>query len=200
MTMRISKKYLIELVKKNPSESSIQRVIKRDLSLLSEAYAYPQSEYICFSEFPIGNGFTDFVVFTGRSRMEVFVIEIKGADFNFSNSNYYGNMSLKINEAAQQIRRRLGYINENYKEFKSLAHKVREQVEVGKSLYNSQLGPWGPLEVDPNKEICVNGILIGGRCRDDLYESKLRHEFEKISSSKIRIESWDSWLKKLTRE
>ncbi len=138
-------------MQENLIENVIHGVVKEDLSLLSEVYAYPQTEYICFSEFPIGNGFADFVIFTGRSRMEVIIIEIKGADFKFSNSNSYKNMSSKINEAAQQIRRKLNFINANYNEFRFFVHGIREQVESGKSMYNSLLGPNGYLHVDPKK-------------------------------------------------
>ena len=200
MKERISKKRFSHLIQENAIENVIQGLFKEDMSLLSEVYAYPQAEYICFSEFSIGDGFADFVVFTGRSRMEVIVIEIKGADFSFSNSSSYRNMSFKINEAAQQVRRKLNFINANYNEFRAFVHKVREQVELGRNIYNSLLGPNGYLHVDPNKDICVSGVLIGGNCKDDLYESKLRHEFETTSSSKIRVESWDSWMRKLTRE
>jgi hypothetical protein len=84
--------------------------------------------------------------------------------------------------------------------FHSPTIAVREQVELGINIYNSLLGPNDYLHVDPNKDICVSGVLIGGNCKDDLYESKLRHEFETTSSSKIRVESWDSWMRKLTRE
>ncbi len=94
--------------------------------------------------------------------MEVIVIEIKGANFSFSNSSSYRNMSFKINEAAQQVRGKLNFIQKNYNEFRAFVHKVREQVELGRNIYNSLLGPNGYLHVDPNKDICVSGVLIGG--------------------------------------
>lgn len=200
MNQKISKKHLSSIIQENVIEKDIQEVLAKDLSFLSEVYAYPQQEYICFSEFPIGEGFADFVVFTGRSRMEVIVIEVKGANFNFSNSNSYRNISSKINEAAQQVRKKLNFIDANYKDFRTFVHSVRDSVELGKIMYNSLLGPCGELNVDPRKDIRVSGVLIGGRCKDDLYESRLRHEFENTTSPTIRIESWDSWIRKLTRE
>ena len=148
----ISKKSLSKLINESVSEKIIQQMIKEDLSLLSEVYAHPNSEYICFSEFPIGAGVADFVVFTGRSRMEVIIIEVKGANFNFSTLSSYRNMGFKINEVAQQMRTRLSYTNANYDKFRCFAHQVRKKVEKGEQIYNSLLGPNGYLHVDSNKD------------------------------------------------
>lgn len=78
---QITKDSIQKLINSKSSEVALQKQIKKDLSILAEVYAHPEHECICFSEFPIGDGIIDFVVFTGRSRMDVLLIEVKGADF-----------------------------------------------------------------------------------------------------------------------
>ncbi len=191
---------LSELIENGASEQEIQKLIKSDLTIIGDYFGTLKEEYICFSEFPISDGFVDFVVFTGRSRMEVTLIEIKGANYNLVNANSYRDFSAKTNQAVQQIRSRFGYITRNYEEFRSYTHKVRKKVESGTQLYNSLIGPQGALQVDPNKDIVLHAVVIGGRSKDDYEESKLRHEFEQSMSPSIRVESWDSWLKKSDRK
>ena len=60
------KSELIELINGGAGERELQRYLKLDLTLISELYAQPRDEYICFAEYPLGNGFVDFAVFTGR--------------------------------------------------------------------------------------------------------------------------------------
>jgi hypothetical protein len=196
----ISKAELAALVNAGASERELQNLLKRDLSIFGEMYAQPPEEYICFSEFPVAGGFVDFVVFGGRSRMDVILIEIKGADFSIVNRNSYRNFTSKINEAAQQIRRRLGDVYQNLNDFRNAMHRIRIDVESGESIYNSFIGPQTPLEVDPNKNIIIRGVVIGGRTHDDATESRLRHDYEHQASVPVRIESWDSWLRKLVRD
>lgn len=74
----VSRAEIEELIETGAGEREIQRLLKRDLSIFGEAYAKPDDEYICFAEFPVGDGQVDFVVFTGRSRMDVILIEVKG--------------------------------------------------------------------------------------------------------------------------
>lgn len=183
------------LVNQSAKERKIQDEIKRDLSVIgtSVAFAPIKDEYIAFSEFPIGQGSVDFVVFTGRSRMDVVLIEVKGADFYFLNSD--GTIHADIHEAAQQIRERYAFINSNYEYFRREVHSIRKDVEAGHQRYNSLLGPNGFLHVDPEKDIYIKGIVIGGRIRGDLKESRIRHQLE-IEAPRIKFESWDSWLRK----
>ena len=196
----ISKASIMRLIQCGAKEQDISKLLKSDLSVWGEVYAHPYEEYICFSEFPISTGFVDFVVFSGRSRMDVYLIEVKGANFNLLNQRGYESFSSKVEEAAGQLRSRLRDIYEDYKGFKKEVHILREKVESGKSVYNSLLGPNGSLEVDPNKDINIFPILIAGRTVDDLIESKKRHDYEYSSKPTIKIESWDTWLRKLRRE
>ena len=178
-------------------ERELQQLIGKDLSLLGEIYAGLPDEYICFSEFPIGDGYVDFVVFTGRSRLDIFLIEVKGADFNLMNSDAYSGFNAKINQAADQIRKRYRVIYEALAKNRKQLHSLRERAEAGKC--EAFLGARTPLQVDPNKDINVYGVVIGGRMKNDLKESLKRHEYESHFTPHIKVESWDSWARKLQR-
>lgn len=195
----LPKQSLIDLVESGAGERSFLTLLKQDLTFFSELYANPADEYICFSEFPVADGSVDFALFTGRSRMEVILIEVKGAEFGLVNRDSYGNFAAKINEAAQQIRRRLGHIYRNYAEFRTAVHGVRAAAEAGQQVHNALCGPVRPLQVDPDKDIEIRTIIIGGRSENDLEESRLRHDYERSFTPSIRVESWDTWLRKLLR-
>ncbi|MRZ79952.1 DUF4263 domain-containing protein [Paeniclostridium sordellii] len=195
----LTKKQLEDIVMSGAKEQDIARLIKTDLSILAEVYANPKDEYICLSEFPIEDGYVDYVVLTGRSRMNVYLIEIKGADFNFINKNSY-KFNEKISEASQQIDTRLGFVFRNYMYFKKYIHDVRRRIENGEILFNSFTGPISNLYVDSDKDINIYTVIIGGRTGDDYRESKLRHDYEMKSILKTKLETWDTFLRKLTRK
>lgn len=196
---RIPLQQLRGLIESGASEMDLQRLIRSDLSLLGEIYAHPDEEYIAFAEFPIDDGRIDFALFSGRSRMDITLIEIKGAEFFLTTRDSYSNLSAKFNEGRQQITKRLGYVFRNYQTFRSHAHRIRERAEAGEKINNAFIGPWGKLSVDPDKDVNVHYVVIGGRTRDDRLESKLRHEFEISFNPRIRLDSWDTWLRKLRR-
>lgn len=200
----VSKDDLMESISYGINETKVHKIIKSDLSILGDYFSKPDEEYICFSEFPLQgkekNGFVDFVVFSGRSRMDVTLIEIKGADFNLITKGNYKNFSAKANEGVQQLRDRTSCIYRAEEYFRSLFHRIRKEVESGKTLYGSCVGPRGKLMVDPNKDINIHRVFIGGRSVDDIVESRLRHEYERGQSPSIKIESWDSFIKKLDRK
>ena len=197
---QITKAQLQNVIEAGSIEQDIQRLLKSDLSIIAEVYANPKDEYICFSEFPIGNGAVDFALFTGCSRMDVILIEVKGADFNLINSDSYANFSQKFNESVKQIQKRLGLIyDDGLKEFRRKVHAIRDRVESGESMYNSFIGPCHKLEVSPEKEINIRCVVIGGRTQNDIEESKHRHNYERTFVPPIKVESWDSWLTKLRR-
>ncbi|RPA08332.1 DUF4263 domain-containing protein [Burkholderia pseudomallei] len=195
----ISKQALARVIDSGASEMELHRLLKNDLSIFSEAYAELDDEYICFSEFPVGEGFVDFVVFSGRSRMDVTLIEIKGADFYLTTTGTYKNFSSKVNEAIQQIRTRVGVVYRDMEGFRNSVHAVRQRVEAGESLHGSFVGPYARLEVDPNKDINVRSVVIAGRTRDDLEESRQRHDYEWNAKPPVKIETWDTFLRKLQR-
>ena len=61
---QIPKAQISALIDNGSNEHALQRVLKQDLSLIAEVYASPEDEYICFSEFPVGEGQVDFALFT----------------------------------------------------------------------------------------------------------------------------------------
>ncbi|ADV47112.1 Shedu immune nuclease family protein [Nitratifractor salsuginis] len=188
-------KKLKELIKNKSTERVIQKYLKSNLHLIAEHYASSENEYIIFSEFPIDEGKVDFVIFTDRSRMQIILIEIKGADFPYlTKSNKTSNV---IRDAHEQILERFDFINHNYELFRRKVHEIRQEVEKGEIKYNSLLGSNGFLHVDPNKEIKYRGIVIGGYTTDDILESKKRNQLELDSNLKIQFESWDSFLRKV---
>ncbi|WP_418187451.1 Shedu anti-phage system protein SduA domain-containing protein [Aliarcobacter lanthieri] len=190
---------LKRLIDNRENENTIQKLIHKDLTLIVEAYIKDE-EYICFSEYPVGEGFVDFVIFSGRSRMQVTLIEIKGAEYDFLLRNHYKKFSEKTNIAIKQIKDRMQYILRNYDQFRKKVHIDREKVENEISVYNSLMGATYGLQVDSNKEICLNTVVIGGRSKNDLEESFERNSFEETFHFSIKIESWDSWLNKHPRE
>jgi len=198
----ITKSKLLCMIEKNATEQELLKVLKTDLSIFAEQYVQYEDEYICFSEFPIGNaGNADFVLFSGRSWMCVTLIEVKGADFQLmANRSGYNTFSAKIDIAQKQLSDKNGYIHRNYQAFCKEMHKIRRKVENGKRVYNSLLGPEGQLYVDPEKDITVRYVIIGGRTVDDLEESGKRYDFHNMTNPNIHLETWDSWLKKLSRK
>ncbi|MCP4346860.1 MAG: DUF4263 domain-containing protein [Desulfobacterales bacterium] len=183
------------VIQKGAGERDIQTLLKENLHVLGEVHSHPRGEYIAFSEYPIGNGFSDFVVFNSVSRMEIVIFEIKGADFNFLKSN--DTFHSKIEEAITQVRSRFGYINREYEGFRREAHNIRLSVEEGIRKYNSVTGKNGYLQCDANKDVLQRGVVIGGRSVNDRLESKLKTDFEISTMPHIKVESWDSWLKKV---
>lgn len=196
----VSRKEIQELVDRGATERELQSLLKRDLSLFGELYASPHECYIAFSEFPLADGFVDFTVFTSASRMEIVLIEIKGADFFLVNDDAYGEFAQSMNRAAGQIRRRVGDIYRGLASFRKQAHKIRARAEAGEIIHGAFLGPQCPLEVDPDKDITIRTVVVGGRTRNDQAESRKRHDFEHGVSPPIKIESWDTWLRKLRRQ
>ncbi|OYU45942.1 MAG: hypothetical protein CFE44_04845 [Burkholderiales bacterium PBB4] len=195
----ISKASVEALVKSGSGEQELQRLLKTDLSIFGEAYAKPDDEYICFSEFPLADGFVDFVVFTGRSRMDIILIEVKGAEFNLLNANHYKAFNHKITEAAGQISQRLGIIFRDLNGFRKEAHAIRKRAESGEKLFNAFLGPRSKLGVDSDKDINIRCVVVGGRTQNDLEESIKRQDYEAHTTPPVRVESWDTWLRRLQR-
>lgn len=193
----ISKKDILNLIQINAKELEFQKLLESDMSVLGEAYTIIKDEYICFSQFPIDNGYVDFAIFTGRSKMDIILIEIKGANFFLYNQGFYKKLNEKMNAAIDQINNRLRFIHYNIREFVDYVHKIREKVESGDSIYNSFMGPCKNLEVSKEKDIRIRCIVIGGKTRDDL--SKKRQDYEEITNSQIQIESWETWVRKLKR-
>lgn len=189
---------LQELVENGANEREIQKVIKQDLSFLSDYFQSPQDEYICLSELPIGDDIVDFVVLTSRSRMLVYLIEVKGADFFTVKASHYKGMNSHIHDAVKQISNHLRYIDSNYETFRNYIHKIRQQVIDEKYKPNNLLGPKGYLEVDPNKDIKIETVVIGGKSKDEYTDSSERTQFER-DKYWLHVYSWESFLRRVDK-
>ena len=133
--------------------------------------------------------------------MDVVLIEVKGADYYILNRNSYSNFASKFNEAVKQIQGRLATIyDDGLTKFRHQVHTLRAHAETGERVHNAFLEPISSLEVDPEKDINVRFIIIGSRTRDDLEESKQRQNFERTFVPPLKIETWDTWLRKLRRD
>ncbi|HEI8867741.1 TPA: DUF4263 domain-containing protein [Serratia odorifera] len=87
-------------------------------------------------------------------------------------------------------------IYRDYEKYRNYFHEVRENVENGTRFTHALLGPKGKLSVVPNKDINISSVVIAGRSKNDLEESRQRHNIEITSSPPIRLESWDSLINK----
>lgn len=73
---RIPLQQLRGLIDNCAGERDLQRLIGSDLSLLGEMYAQPDEEYLAFAEFPLDDGREDFALFSGRSRILRFPLQL----------------------------------------------------------------------------------------------------------------------------
>ncbi|MDY0993682.1 DUF4263 domain-containing protein [Pantoea agglomerans] len=192
----IKKDEILDFIHSAPSERELANFLKRDLSFFAKYYAQPTEEYIIIPELSVADGFVDYVLLSGRSRMDVTFIEIKGANFNLMNQSGYSNLSQKTNEAIQQVRNRITAVYRDYPKYRNYFHEVRESIENKSYFKTSLVGPRGKLCVDPDKDINIRSVVIAGRSINDLEESKQRHNVEVTSSPPIRLESWDSLINK----
>lgn len=122
----------------------------------------------------------------------------KSADFNFLvNRSGYTDYASKIGIANGQIHRRVEHIHRNYNAFREEMHRIRLQVEQGNLLYRALVRPRGNLGVDPGKDITFHYVVIGGREQNEVEESRERYSYRQSTHPPVRIEFWDSWLRKL---
>lgn len=188
------------LLDRQPTERELAAFLKEDPSLLAEQYAYPAEEYICFSELPVGDtDRVDAALFTGRSRMDVYLIELKDGRHPLRRRNHYGAFRAQVEEGRQQLLRRAAWVESHYDAFRRFVHQVRQEAEAGKRPYGAFPGPRLPLQVDPEKDIKLHLVLIGGRTTQALADSQARHREDQSSRFSLETETWDSWLNKLTR-
>jgi len=196
----ISKRSILDLIEKGAKETAFLKLLGEDLSVFGEVHAHPEDDYIVFPEFPIGDGFVDFLILTSVSYMDVVLVEIKGADFNMFNQGHYDKPARNIEIACDQIRKRLRYIMDDLASFRKHIHNIRERVEAGESIHNSFIGPSDHLEVSSDKDIRIHTVVIGGRTVNDIEEAKKRHEYTSNQKMNLRLESWDTWVRKLKRD
>lgn len=195
-----SRAELQSLIDAGATEQALAAFLKEDPSLFAERYANPPDEYICFSEFPVGDtGRVDFALFTGRSRMDVYLIELKDGKHALRRSNHYGSFRASVQEGRDQLISRAAWAERHDEEFRRFVHQVRQAVESGQRPYRAFPGPRYRLQVDPEKDIKLHLVFIGGRTSQDLEDSQARHREDQASRFHLETETWDSWLNKLTR-
>lgn len=196
----ISKATLKKLIDDGAGERELGKILKMDLSLVAEIYSQHHDEYIVFSEFPLGGNIVDFAVFSGRSTMDVTFIEIKGADFNLKKRSHYDAVNAKIEEANSQIRSHRKYIYSNYEAFRKEMHIIRSKAENGEKIHNAFLSPVRELQVDPEKNVNIDFVIVAGRTPEhDVKESDIRYQYTKEIPD-LELLSWDSWIKRLRRD
>src|SRR3546814_20886501 len=101
--------------------------------------------------------------------MDVILIEVKGANFNFLNAD--GAIASDINFATQQIRASFYQILSYYERFRRVVHVIRKAIVGGAQKYNAFMGPNAYLNVASEMDIAVRGIVIGGLRNNDLEAS-----------------------------
>ena len=186
---------LIELIQEGAGEKEIQKFLGSDLSFLGEFLAEPAEEYIVLQEYHIGDRFVDFVVLTSRSRMDVCLIEIKGANFYSFNADHYKSKNANLTNAITQIDNHCQYIQRNYDEFRKEIHRVKDEVTDGKYMKNSLLGPKCYLRVDPNKDIGIRKIVIGGVERDQYEDSEKMNQC--FLNDRVELYTWNSFIRRV---
>lgn len=95
------------------------------------------------------------------------------------------------------VRERHAYINRNYSSFRTQIHEDKDKAINEEYSGNYLVGPRKTLLVDPQKDIDVKYIAIGGVEREDksIEES---HEIVKCKpADNLEIASWNSFVRKL---
>lgn len=196
---RRSKEELFALLESAPSERELAAFLRSDMSLLGEVYAVVGEEYICFSEFPIAGKRVDFAVFSGRSRMRVHLIEIKGAKDGLRYKDYYKGFRKTVQDCRQQLIYEKNLIDANYEACRKYVYSVLDAVKSGQRPYGAFTGPKFRLQVDPEKDVHFIYVSIAGRTVESVSDSRLRHMHDQSFGFSIQTETWDSWCEKLTR-
>ncbi len=180
-----------------PSEQAIGNFLSQDLSVFGDVFSHPTGEFVVFKEYQLDQGNTvDYVVFTNRARMEVIMVEAKGADFSFLKAN--GDPNARIGDAAAKVKQRFSYAKQNYWKFRTDALDLWRKVQQGKRLHQAVVGR--PLQIDPNKEITWSGAVIAGYERDEFEVSRKRNLLEDGNSPVIRYYTWQSFLRRIVRD
>ena len=96
-----------------------------------------------------------------------------------------------------ELKNHMEYINRNYSSFRTQIHEDKDKAINEEYSGNYLVGPRKTLLVDPQKDIDVKYIAIGGVEREDksIEES---HEIVKCKpADNLEIASWNSFVRKL---
>ena len=106
-------------------------------------------------------------------------------------------LNVHMNDAITQLKNHMEYINRNYSSFRTQIHEDKDKAINEEYSGNYLVGPRKNLLVDPQKDIDVKYIAIGGVEREDksIEES---HEIVKCKpADNLEIASWNSFVRKL---
>jgi hypothetical protein len=156
----------------------LQGVLESDPSLVAEVYADPADAYLFFAPFPIDGVCADIALLSGRSATEVTLLEIKGTSSTVGPAD------------AARMEARLASIESHAAAVRRRMRGIRTRVERGERLYGVSTGPLGTLASDPAGPIHVRLVMIGGRMTHLVPQPH----------SRIRLETWESWLRHLRRD
>ena len=115
----------------------------------------------------------------------------------FRKANHYQGLNVHMNDAITQLKNHMEYINRNYSSFRTQIHEDKDKAINEEYSGNYLVGPRKNLLVDPQKDIDVKYIAIGGVEREDksIEES---HEIVKCKpADNLEIASWNSFVRKL---
>jgi hypothetical protein len=191
---------LYRLIDEGASEEKFHKVFKQDMSFLGDAFQIPKEEYICLSNVLVGNDYMDFMVLTSRSRMVVYLIKVKGADFYITNDSTDNEMNIQVLNSIEQIHDCITYISDNYDDFRKYIHNIRRQAVEDRYKFSHLVGPRGDLLIDINKDIKISAIFIGGKTKDEYDGSRKINCYEENLSMKMQIFTWESFLRRVDKE
>lgn len=120
-----------------------------------------------------------------------------GASWNKAYQAIKHNRFYNLNKAITQLKNHMEYINRNYSSFRTQIHEDKDKAINEEYSGNYLVGPRKTLLVDPQKDIDVKYIAIGGVEREDksIEES---HEIVKCKpADNLEIASWNSFVRKL---
>jgi hypothetical protein len=129
--------------------------------------------------------------------LHIIFIEIKGADFNFLKKD--GTRSTDISNGMLQIQERFSYVKQYYGKFRDDALEMWRRVRNGEKPFQAVVGI--PPQIDPLKDVTWSGAVIGGVETEEteIDVSKSRNNLEAYNSPVVRCETWQSFLRKVTR-
>lgn len=198
----VFKAELQNMLDERKGETDLHRFLEANVMNFAEQFACPDNEFIVFSEFTIDEYRVDFMVLTGRSRMDAHIIEIKGADIPLSKAaGNHRDYRSEIHDAITQIQFHHGKMQFNETVAQKI-HAERARAEAWHKSYalkpcgrlDFAVGEQPRLEVSAEKGLNIYYHVIGGYGTHLSEESRLRHRTEDSMQAHVRIDSWNSWL------
>ena len=122
---------------------------------------------------------------------------LDGGKLSYEDIAAYTELTIEEVEKIASEKNHMEYINRNYSSFRTQIHEDKDKAINEEYSGNYLVGPRKNLLVDPQKDIDVKYIAIGGVEREDksIEES---HEIVKCKpADNLEIASWNSFVRKL---